>query len=122
MPSHRENGGPGPLLDTAFDTAVARGWALARVGQEDAAIALFGALVERYPGEPRSHFEYAGALDYAGREAEAVAPYRQAFALGLSGDDLPRLYVQLGSTLRTVGEVAEAVRWLSDGRDRFSDD
>jgi hypothetical protein len=42
--------------------------------------------------------------------------------LGLSGDDLPRLYVQLGSTLRNVGEVGEAVRWLGECRERFPDD
>jgi tetratricopeptide (TPR) repeat protein len=58
-------------------------------------------------------------LDYQGRESEAVALYRRAQALGLAGDDRLRLYVQLGSTLRNVGETAEAVRFLNEGRERF---
>ena len=92
-----------------------------RRGQADQALALAVSLIERYPDDPRSHFEYAGVLDFQGREADAVAPYRRAQALGLSGDDLPRLYVQLGSTLRNVGETEEAVRFLAEGRERFPD-
>ena len=102
-----------------FDREVARIWALSREEQEEEALALAASLVERHPEDPRSHFEYAGVLDFQGREADAVAPYRRAQALGLSGDDLPRLYVQLGSTLRNVGETEEAVRFLAEGRERF---
>jgi tetratricopeptide (TPR) repeat protein len=102
-----------------FDAEVARSWALNREGKPEDALAILDSLVARYPHDPRAHFEYAGALDYQGREAEAVAPYRRAQALGLSGDDLPRLYVQLGSTLRNVGEFEEAERFLAAGRARF---
>src|SRR5262245_14823937 len=101
--------------------AVARSWALNRAGQGEEALVLLPALVERCPTDPRAHFEYAGALDYQGREAEAVAPYRRAQTLGLSGDDLPRLYVQLGSTLRNVGAISEAVDFLQVGQARFPD-
>jgi tetratricopeptide (TPR) repeat protein len=104
-----------------LDDAVARSWALNRAGQEEEALAIVRALVERCPNDPRTHFEYAGALDYQGREAEAVAPYRRAQSLGLSGPDLPRLYVQLGSTLRNVGEFQQAVEFLKEGRARFPD-
>ncbi len=104
-----------------FDAEVARGWALNREGRADEALAVVQALVERFPDNPRAHFEYAGALDNQGREAEAVAPYRRAQELGLSGDDLPRLYVQLGSTLRNVGEAWEAAHFLEEGRERFPD-
>jgi Flp pilus assembly protein TadD len=106
---------------STFDQEIARIWELNREGREAEALAVAEALVERYPDDPRAHFEYAGALDYQGREAEAVAPYRRAQALGLAGDDLPRLYVQLGSTLRNVGEVEEAERFLAEGRRRFPD-
>lgn len=102
-----------------LDQDVARSWALNREGRSDEALAIVKALVERYPDDARAHFEYAGALDYQGREAEAVEPYRRAQELGLSGDDLPRLYVQLGSTLRNVGELDEAERFLREGRRRF---
>ncbi len=104
-----------------FDREVARSWALNREERWDEALAVVAALVARYPDDPRAHFEYAGVLDYQGREADAVAPYRLAQELGLSGDDLPRLYVQLGSTLRNVGEAWEAVRLLEEGRERFPD-
>jgi Flp pilus assembly protein TadD len=104
-----------------FDREVARIWTLSSEEQADEALALAVSLVERYPDDPRSHFEYAGVLDFQGREADAVAPYRRAQALGLSGDALPRLYVQLGSTLRNVGETEEAVGFLAEGRERFPD-
>ena len=110
-----------PEPHDAFGEAAARGWTLNREGRAEEALAIVRDLVARYPDDPRAHFEYAGALDYQGREAEAVAPYRRAQALGLAGDDLPRLYVQLGSTLRNVGEAEEAVRFLEEGRQRFPD-
>ena len=104
-----------------FDREVARIWELNQEGRENEALALAVALVERYPDDPRSHFEYAGVLDSQGREADAVAPYQRAQELGLSGDDLPRLYVQLGSTLRNVGQREEAARILTEGHQRFPD-
>jgi Flp pilus assembly protein TadD len=108
-------------VTSPFDRDVARIPALNQEGRENEALELAISLVERYPDDPRSHFEYAGALDFQGREVDAMAPYRRAQALGLSGDDLPRLYVQLGSTLRNVGQLEEAVRLLAEGRQRFPD-
>jgi hypothetical protein len=57
----------------------------------------------------------AGDLDRAGREAEAIPRYRDAIACGLPEADLPRAYLGLGSSLRLVGEHAEAVRVLREG-------
>ena len=108
-------------MTSRFDREVARIWALNRENRGNEALDLALSLVERYPDDPRSHFEYAGVLDFQGREADAVVPYRRAEALGLSGDDLPRLYVQLGSTLRNIGQVEEAARFLAEGRQRFPD-
>jgi tetratricopeptide (TPR) repeat protein len=105
----------------ALDQEVARIWDLNGEGRAEEALAAARALVERYPDNPRAHFEYGGALDYQGREAEAVAPYRRAQELGLSGADLPRLYVQLGSTLRNLGQAWEAVHLLEEGRAQFPD-
>lgn len=102
-----------------FDREIARSQALNQEERWDDALAVVAALVERYPEEPRAHFAYAGVLDFQGREAEAMAPYRRAQELGLSGDDLPRFYVQLGSTLRNVGEAWEAVHLLEEGRQVF---
>ena len=107
--------------DVDFDAEVARVGVLNREGRAEEALAVAQALVERYPDNPRAHFEYAGALDFQGREAEAVEPYQRARELGLSGDDLPRFYVQLGSTLRNIGQTWEAVHLLEEGREQFPD-
>jgi Flp pilus assembly protein TadD len=108
-------------MTSPFDREVAQIWALNREDRGNEALKLAASLVEQFPNDPRSHFEYAGVLDFQGRETDAVAPYRRAQELGLSGDDLPRLYVQLGSTLRNVGLLEEAVRFLAEGRERFPD-
>ena len=108
--------------DPGFAAAVTEGRALSRSGRSEVAIEHFRRLMERHPDSPRAHFELAGAFDSAGLAAEAVAPYRRAMELGLAGEDVPRWYVQFGSTLRNVGEVEESVRLLTEGRDRFPDD
>jgi tetratricopeptide (TPR) repeat protein len=100
---------------------IARGEALERE-DEAAAIAYFAELAGRFPENASVLFAYAGAFDYAGREADAVAPYRLARELGLTEDELKRWYVQFGSTLRNVGEYAESVAVLTEGRVRFPDD
>lgn len=86
-----------------LDAQIEAGRRLERDGKEQEAIEHFRALAERYPDNPRVRFEYAGAHDFAGQEAEAIPVYREAMCLGLSDDDLPRAYVQLGSSLRNVG-------------------
>jgi len=101
---------------------IAAGEALSRADRGDEAIAHFRGLVERYPDEPRAHFALGGAFDSAGHAAAAVEPYRRAMALGLSGEDVARWYVQFGSTLRNVGQIDEAVSLLGEGRDRVPDD
>ena len=63
-------------------------------------------------------FELAGDHDSAGREAEAVGPYREALALGLPPDLDVRARIQLASTLRNLGEVGEAVAILRAVVDR----
>lgn len=97
------------------------GWSLFRAGREAEAIERFRHLAEQHPADPRAHFEFGGSLDAAGHEAEAIPEYRLAIELGLSGDDVPRALLQLGSSLRNVGEYGEAVRVLSEGRERFPD-
>lgn len=105
---------------TDLEREIAAGWDLFGAGNEDDAVAHFRRLAERHPGEPRAHFEFGGSLDAAGREAEAIPEYRRAIELGLADDDVPRVLLQLGSSLRNVGEHDEAVRVLSEGRERFS--
>lgn len=102
--------------------AIERGEALEREGKPEEAIAYFEDLMARHPENADVVFAYAGALDFAGREVDAVAPYRRARELGLSDDQLPRWYVQFGSTLRNNQAFDEAVAVLEEGRRRFPED
>ena len=92
---------------------------LNRAGRFDDALRLAQDLVTRFPANPRAHFVLGGTFDFQDRELDAVAPYQRAWKLGLTGDDVPRFYVQYGSTLRNVGQFAEAVRVLEEGKTRF---
>lgn len=105
----------------AIEAAIAQGEAMERDDPEGA-IAWFAELEERYPDDARVLFAYAGAFDYAGREADAVAPYRRARELGLPEKLLPRWYVQLGSTLRNLGEHQQAIDLLEEGQHAYPDD
>lgn len=60
-------------------------------------------------------YELGSEHDSAGREAEAVGPYREALALGLPPETAVAARIQLASTLRNVGEVAESVAILRSG-------
>ncbi len=97
-----------------FERRVEHGNELSRAGKDDEAIAHFRSLVEDYPDDPRSYYEYGGSFDSAGREHEALPLYQQAFDKGLSGDYLPKLYLQWASTLRNVGQIKEAITMLED--------
>jgi tetratricopeptide (TPR) repeat protein len=92
---------------------------LNRSGNFEFALQQAHELVSRFPDNPRAHFVLAGTFDFQDRETEALPPYQRAWELGLVGDDLPRFYVQYGSTLRNVGQFDEAVRVLQEGRERF---
>src|SRR6185369_6644024 len=99
-------------MSTDFESRIAFGNELERAGKYDEAIAHFKLLLDEYPDDPRVLYEYGGAFDSAGREHEAIPLYRQALAKGLSGDYLPGFYLQMASTLRNIGELAEAVTIL----------
>jgi tetratricopeptide (TPR) repeat protein len=66
-------------------------------------------------------YERAGEHDSAGREDEAIPLYEQALAAGLPGELRARCLLQLGSSLRNVDRVEEAVALLADARREFPD-
>ncbi|OCG75208.1 tetratricopeptide repeat protein [Microbacterium sediminis] len=73
------------------------------------------ALAAEAPEPALGHFELGGALDSAGREAEADAEYAAATAAGLARVDPARaaqLAIQHASTLRNLGRVDEAIAML----------
>jgi hypothetical protein len=59
--------------------------------------------------------------DRAGREADAIADYRDALAQGLEAEDEAAALLGLGSSLRNVGQAAESVALLTDAAKRFPD-
>jgi predicted Zn-dependent protease len=100
---------------------IARARDLMREDCAKEATSLLQKLAEDFPRSAQAQFEFAGALDFQGREEEAIEPYFRAAALGLPAEDVPRLHVQLGSTLRNVGMLDEAEDLLSQGRQQFPD-
>ena len=67
-------------------------------------------------------FEYAGGFDFLGREAEALPHYQKVYQAGyekLPLDDQPRLFVQLGSTLRNLKYLPESRDVLRHGLRHF---
>jgi Flp pilus assembly protein TadD len=109
--------GSGTVTD--LSDAIERGWAAARREDPEPTVGYFRDLAGQHPGDARALFEYAGALDFAGREAEAAPVYEQAFSAGLAGDDLRRGLIQYGSTLRNLGRFDEAVSVLRGADEQF---
>lgn len=102
-----------------IEALIQQGLALEQDGMEAQAVAYFEKLVAQYPDNARVQFETGGAYDSAGYEAQAIPHYRRAIELGLPENDQPKVAVQLGSSLRNVGEHAQAVQILSDACRRF---
>jgi tetratricopeptide (TPR) repeat protein len=104
---------------TDLTDAIQRGWAAADPDAPEPTISYFHDLFAGHPSDRHALFAYAGALDFAGREAEAVPVYEQAFAAGLDGDELRQGLVQYGSTLRNLERFGEAVQVLQQADDQF---
>lgn len=96
-----------------LETALALGEKLIDDERYLEAIDHFNMLAARHPKNPSVTLHLAGAYDSAGREEEAVPPYRAALAAGLSEDETVRARIQLASTLRNLGEHEEAIQILS---------
>jgi tetratricopeptide (TPR) repeat protein len=69
----------------------------------------------------REELEQAFAYDREGFEAEAIPHYERAIEAGLSGEDLEKALLGLGSSLRNVDRVEESVSVLEDACRRFPD-
>jgi hypothetical protein len=86
---------------TELSEAIEQGWAGARRDDPERTVGYFRDLLRQHPADARALFEYAGALDFADREAEAAPVYEQAFSAGLDGDDLRRGLIQYGAPCAT---------------------
>ena len=103
----------------------ARAFELLRSGEPSSikdALAMLRKEVEAHPEDMKALFEYAGAYDFLGREKDALPHYLKIFEQGhgcLPVDDQPRLYVQLGSTLRNLNSLPESQSILQEGMKYF---
>lgn len=75
--------------------------------------------VANAPDDGEAAFDYASALDAAGREADAIPIYRRALSCDLLEQTRYRTTVQLGSSLRVVGDTHEAVAVHQDAVRRW---
>ena len=73
----------------------------------------FQEVFEEYRGDSVYLFKYANALDFLGKETEAVPLYQMAIGLGLSVKMKTQAEIQLGSSLSVTGKNESAIDILS---------
>ncbi|MFD2614317.1 tetratricopeptide repeat protein [Paenibacillus gansuensis] len=76
-------------------------------------------LLSEYPDAAEIHYQTGIAHDNSGLGREAIPYYEHALELGLSGPDLERCLMGLGSTYRYWGFYDKAVETLRRGRAEF---
>ena len=99
------------------------GLALKEQGNHQAAIEHFRQLNSTYPNHARIMFELAGSWQAFGVPEQAIPLYQQLMAMpksqGLNPKAMPRLYTQLGASLRLVGKFAESLEIVKEGISLF---
>jgi hypothetical protein len=107
-------------VDEAWEASVAALWSRAESMRPDDLVRAVDALAdEREVDDAHALFERACARDTAGIEAEAERFYRAALATGrLDPYRRSRASIQLGSTLRILGRLAESEKLLVQELDR----
>ncbi len=101
-----------------WDALIDQGW----IHANDAGrlIGYFTKIHDEYPTSARVKFELANALDYCGQEMQAIPLYQEAIHMGgLSSDYEAYALLQLGSSLRNVGRVPEALAILGQAQREF---
>ena len=78
-------------------------------------------LAAAYPDDAEITFQTAGVHDNLGLERESIPFYLRALEQGLSGADLERALLGLGSTYRGLGEYQKAEETLRRGVKEFPD-
>ena len=73
----------------------------------------FQEVFEQFSENPLYLFEYANALDFSGKEQEAIPLYQKAIESGISGKKKIQAEIQLGSSLSVTCEHEKAIAILS---------
>lgn len=71
-------------------------------------------VAERPADDPEALFERASLHDFLGEEAAAIPLYRAALSRGLDGSARSQAIIQLGSSLRNVGDASAALALLNE--------
>ena len=101
------------MPDQDWDRRVAELWTTLEERPPGEFVAAADALAAELPDDDGAGpFERACAHDSTGDSAGAVPLYRDALALGLTGERRRRAVVQLASSLRNTGGVEEGVTLL----------
>lgn len=101
------------------------GLSLKEQGNHQAAIEHFRQLNVTYPDHARIMFELAGSWQAFNVPERALPLYQRLMAMpksqGLPPKDIPRLYTQLGATLRMLGQFTESLAIISEGLQLYPD-
>lgn len=110
-------------LDSDWEKRVAALWEQLGAISGSEFVAQMDILAAQQPAEDAAAlFERACARDSTGHSDLAVPLYRQALAAGLTGIRRRRAVIQLASSLRNVGQVAEGLALLEVEKARGSDE
>ncbi|SDJ98758.1 tetratricopeptide repeat protein [Nonomuraea jiangxiensis] len=105
------------------DIDLARAVRLRETGEREQARELLVELAARHPDDAEVAYQAAWVHDSLGLEAEAVPYYQRALAgQGLGADDRLGAYTGLGSTLRVLGRVDDALETFLRGLAEFPQD
>jgi tetratricopeptide (TPR) repeat protein len=74
------------------------------------------------PFDAEVYYHYGCTYDGMGKEETAIIYYEKSLALGLSGENLRRAYIHLGSSYRCVGKYEKAKAVLQEGLLAFPED
>lgn len=93
-----------------WDAVVEVGWSLKNECHK--MLDYFSDLVNKFSDNARAHFEYANVLDYCDCESQAIPYYHHALDSGLEWPLNLFALIQLGSSLRNVGQYTDALSVL----------
>jgi len=102
------------MIDSSWEERIKELWSSIDDIEPDALIAAVDRLADELPtGNAVAEFERACARDLTGQPDLAVPLYRASLSAGLSGILRRRAVIQMASSLRNLGDPAEAVRLLA---------
>jgi tetratricopeptide (TPR) repeat protein len=104
-------------MEPNWESFIESGWQ--HKDNETRLIQYFSDVAEKYTKSARAKFELANAYDSLGKEKEAIPLYERAIQMGLSSEYEAYALLQLGSSLRNVGRLDDAIRILSDAEKRY---